>query len=149
MKKALPAICLLGVTSLAFAAGHVSAESPGAPRSASLTGRTDQNLTFVTELDDGVFRWFDTNLRATCSPSRHFDFYWNSLTARSPYRWDGRRLRVHAAGPTNDGEDAFVADLDATYSPATGLRGTIEVSVESEGNICRTGKVGFWAVADR
>ena len=148
MKKALTVICLLGVACLAFAFGRVS-DGESAPPHRSLTGRTDQNLAFVTDLDHGRFRWFDTNLRARCTPSGHFDFYWNSMTARSPYAWDGRRLRVHTEGPTNNGDHTFVADLTATYAPETGLRGTIQVSVQSPGKFCDSGEVGFWAVADR
>jgi hypothetical protein len=148
MKKVYTAICLLGVACLAFAFGHVSV-GESAPTHIALTGRTDQSLSFVTDLQDGRFRWFDTNLRAPCTPRGHFDFSWHSVTMRSPYAWDGHRLRVHTEGPTNDGKYRFVADLLGTYSSATGLRGTIQVSVRSDGEFCASGPVEFWAAADR
>jgi hypothetical protein len=144
-KKLLGALGAVGIAVVGFALGNASDK---AATTRVLSGRTEHDRPFVTELDAGRFRWFDTMLYAPCISTRHYDFVWTETTNRVPFKWDGRHLTVRAEGVPSVG-DHYTARLDGTYDSETGLRGTMQVEVQWEGETCRSGPVKFWAVADR
>jgi hypothetical protein len=148
IKKLLAPLCVVAIAVIAFALGDATdSHSQPATTSTVLSGRTEQNRPFVTELDAG---WFDTNVYAPCSAGgdRHYDFVWTAEANGTQFKWDGRHLTARAEGVPTVG-DHYTARLDATYDPETGLRGTMQIVVRWEGDTCRSGAVEFWAVADR